>query len=495
MITSVPYKPLYLGPAYNPIIWSVISSKVNTTDFKYVFDIYVDSVKILRIKQRANPSGHGMLDVSTIMQGQLDSNNPLAPITQGETSIDFINADFFQDNQFMSKHVFVKVGEEYTTNGVSNIYIGTADQIGVPAFNLFSGNTTNATLPVRVWAASITDHEQQWSMQKTTASGIFGGNPFYADYIYDHGVGLSYPLNFAELEQNLFLFDKMVLSWLNWSPYPVQEKRPIYGYRYVITSPVAVVVTHDVPMITARGYSQRALCSSLVGATLDSKFDLVHVLASPADIATAIAALTGQSPIAIDAGWKIQITGHENAGSGSCTFGEAVTETVTINVVEYCDNPLYERVRLSWFNTLGGRDYCNFTMFDEKTISTKQDVYAQEQMDWSISRPVPALNDSVIIRNLGVRGGNKSLNKVVTTTRKIQTDWLTQDQVNQLEGLQKSVQVLAYIHEPGSTLSDYYAYTCQVSNAAYTTKNIRQQKLVQVTFDLTYVMSQNMQNL
>jgi hypothetical protein len=248
-------------------------------------------------------------------------------------------------------------------------------------------------------------------------------------------------------------------------------------------------------MITARGYSQRATGTSLVGTTLAARYDLVHVLASPADLVTAISSMIGQAPLAIGPGWTIEITGHTNAGDGSQTFGAAITETVTINVVEYCAAPLYERVRLSWFNSLGGRDYCNFTMFDEKTINTKQDTYAQEQMDWSAAKPVPALNDSLIIRNLGVRGGNKALNKVVTTTRKIQTDWLTQDQVNQLEGLQKSVQVLAYIHDTNNTLSDYYAYTCQVSNAAYTTKNIRQQKLVQVTFDLTYVMSQNMQNL
>ena len=494
MITSVTYKPLYLGPAYNPIIWSVLSSKVNNTDFKYVFDIYVDGVKINRIKQRANPTGYGMLDISTIMQGQLDSNNPLAPITQGETSIDWANAKFFQDNSFMSKHVYLKAGEEYTTNGVSNIYIGTADQIGDPSYALYSGNSTLTTIPVQVWAASITDHEQQWSMQNTTESGIFGGNPFGGNTFYDHGVELSHPLNFNTLEQDLYEFDKMTLSWLNWSPYPTREQRPIYGFTFTFTSPVGTEYSWDVPMITQTGYAQRALCSSTVNTTLDAKYDIVHVLASPKDLAAAMSARIQQPALPVGPGWTIEITGHSNAADGSCTFGDAITETVKINVVEYCA-PLYERVRLSWFNSLGGRDYWNFTMFDEKTINTKQDTYAQEQMDWSSARPVPSLNDSLIIRNLGVRGGNKALNKVITTTRKIQTDWLTQEQVNLLEGLQKSVQVLAYIHDPNNSLSDYYAYTCQVSNAAYTTKNIRQQKLVQVTFDLTYVMSQNMQNL
>jgi hypothetical protein len=494
MITSVTYKPLYLGPAYNPIIWSVLSSKVNNTDFKYVFDIYIDGIYTNRIKQRANPTGYGMLDISTIMQGQLDSNAPTSPITQGETSIDWANAKFFQDNQFMSKHVYLKVGEEYTANGVTNIYIGTADQVGNPAYALYSGNSTLTNIPIQVFAASITDHEQQWSMQDPTESGIFGGNPFNGNVVYDHGIDLSHPLNFNSLEQDLYVFDKMTLSWLNWSPYPTREKRPIYGFTFTFTDPLLNEYSWQVPMMTARGYAQRAACTSTVNTTLDARYDLVHVLASPADLVTAISSMIGQPPLAIGPGWKIKIVGNTNASDGSCTFGAEITETVNINVVEYCA-PLYERVRLSWFNSLGGRDYWNFTMFDEKTINTKQDTYAQEQMDWSSSRPVPQLNDSPIIRNLGVRGGNKALNKVVTTTRKIQTDWLTQEQVNLLEGLQKSVQVLAYIHDDNNSLSDYYAYTCQVSNAAYTTKNIRQQKLVQVTFDLTYVMSQNMQNL
>jgi hypothetical protein len=459
-----------------------------------VFDIYVDGIKINRIKQRANPTGYGMLDISTIMQGQLDSNNPLAPITQGETSIDWNTGKFYQDNSFMSKHVYLKVGEEYTTNGVSNIYIGTADQIGEPAYALYSGNVTLTNLPIQVWAASITDHEQQWSMQNTTGSGIFGSNPFDNNVVYDHGIALSHPLNFNKLEQDLYVFDKMTLSWLNWTPYRSREKRPIYGFTFTFTSPVGNEYTWQVPMMTARGYAQRAICSSTVNTTLDAKYDLVHVLASPADLATAISNMIQQPALPVGPGWTIEIVGNTNASDGSCTFGAAITETVKINVVDYC-TPLYERVRLSWFNSLGGRDYYNFTMFDEKTINTKQDTYAQEQMDWSSARPVPSLNNSPIIRNLGVKGGNKTLNKTITTTRKIQTDWLTQEEVNLLEGLQKSVQVLAYIHDPNNTLSDYYAYTCQVSNAGYTIKNVRQQKLIQMTFDLTYSMGQNMQNL
>jgi hypothetical protein len=89
----------------------------------------------------------------------------------------------------------------------------------------------------------------------------------------------------------------------------------------------------------------------------------------------------------------------------------------------------------------------------------------------------------------------KPFNKTVDTVYKIETDWLTQDQVALLEGLQKSPQVVAYIHDDINTLSDYYGYTAMVSNASYTIKNIRQQKMVQATFDLKLVSTQKIQNL
>ena len=89
MITQVTYRPAYLAGAYNPIIWSCFSDKILQPDFKYVFDVYQNGVKILRLKQRPNPSGHGMVDISQIAQGYLQVNNPNAPLVQVETTIDY----------------------------------------------------------------------------------------------------------------------------------------------------------------------------------------------------------------------------------------------------------------------------------------------------------------------------------------------------------------------------------------------------------------------
>ena len=490
MIVTVSYKPTVLSPAYNPIIWSVLSNKTSNTDFKYVFDIYIDDIKVNTIKQRANPSGYGMIDVSSLVQAYLDSTNPSAQLTQGETSIDWTTGQVFADNYLMSRKVYLKVGEEYTFQGITAVYNGINDQIGNPAYVLNSGNTEVANTPVLTWSASMEDHEQQWNMQQTTGSGIFGGNPFDLDINYDHNIDLAYPLNYNSLTQNLYQFDKMVLSWLNITPNSESSQNgPIYGFRYTLTDSNDVTHEYDRPMITAYGFSQRANCASLITNVLNYRYGLVHVLASPDNVIESLN-YTGADPIV-----KIEIQGFKQATQGLCDFGDACTEKVTINIQDYCPNPLYERVRLSWYNTLGGRDYMNFTMFDEKSIATKQELYDQEQMNWNLSTPVPLLNSTPPINNLGIRGGTKSYNKDVTTTRKIMTDWLTQEEVELLEGLQKSPQVMAYLHDPNNPLSDDYPYTVNVVNTSYTTKNVRQVKLVQATIDIQYVMKQKIQNL
>jgi hypothetical protein len=492
-ITSVPYKPVWISPAYNPIIWSVSSSKVNSVDFKYVFDIYQvgNATPIQRIKQRANPAGFGMIDISTLVQGYIDSSNRDAAMTQGELTIDYDNSKVYSDNNLMSQKYFIKVGEEYTFNGVTQIYNGQTDTAGEPAFLLYSGNTQNGNLttPVTIFCASMTDLEQQWQMRSTFQSGIFGGNPFDANTNYDHNVGLAHPLNYAPLTQSIYQFDNAVLSYLNWAPISSgSQPYTIFGFRFKrLAANGTIVNTNDVPMLTSTGFGQREICTNTVGTTLDSKFSLVHVLASPDKLAQAL----GWSPIT--AGQTISIQGYNQ--STDCNFSTPATLESQFQILEYC-TPLYPRVRLSWFNTLAGRDYMNFTMFTEKTINTTQSNYNQEQIDYSSALPVPvAQPNTVPFGNASIIGGTKPYAKQAETTYAIQTDWLTQDQVNLLEGLVKSPQVLCYIKDPNNTQADLIPYNCVVTNTSYTTKNVRQTKLVQGTFTVKLATTQNLQTI
>jgi hypothetical protein len=505
-ITSVPYKPQWISPAYNPIVWSVLSTKVNSTDFKYVFDIYEvgNATPIQRIKQRANPTGYGMIDISTLVQGYIDSSNVNSAMTQGELTIEYTANKVFADNNLMSKKYFVKVGEEYTLNGVTQIYNGVTDTAGAPNFLLYSGNTQmgNTTTPVTVFCATLTDMEQQWQMKNTTASGVFGnfnntvrsGNPFNGNTIYDKNYGLAHPLNFAELEQDVYAFDNTVLSYINWSPLTnnTTDQYVIFGFRFKRLNAAGTVIdTVDRPMTLQYGFAQKTNCSDIIMTTLDAKYALVHVLASPDKLATAL----GWS--AIQPGQTISIQGFSqlNPSGGDCTFGAAVTAESKFHIQEYCV-PLYPRVRLSWFNTLGGRDYMNFTMFTEKSINTSQSNYSQEQLNYSGATPVPSGQPYASpYGNTSVKGGNKPYAKQSETMYSIQTDWLLQDQVDVLEGLVKSPQVLAYIKDANNLLADDIPYNCIITNTNYTTKNVRQTKMVQGTFTVKLTIPQSIQTL
>jgi hypothetical protein len=147
---------------------------------------------------------------------------------------------------------------------------------------------------------------------------------------------------------------------------------------------------------------------------------------------------------------------------------------------------MYPRIRVSWLNSLGGRDYWNFTKFYEKTTDSPDSKYFQTPLNWSAALPVSTTGNKT---QNWIRGGNKSYNKMVTQTYSIQSDWLLQDDVDLLAGIAESPQVWIYI---GDTTTPY---TVNVSNATYTYKNVEQTKMVQASYDLTYTKVQQKQNM
>jgi hypothetical protein len=119
-------------------------------------------------------------------------------------------------------------------------------------------------------------------------------------------------------------------------------------------------------------------------------------------------------------------------------------------------------------------------------------------MQWSSLKPVQT-GVTYPINNLGIAGGDKIYNKQAKTTYKIMTDWLDQEQADLLESLIKSPQVVAYIHDGNDSpftpgFGNEFAYTVNVKQNSYATKNVRQLKLVQGTFDIEVALQQKLQN-
>jgi hypothetical protein len=212
----------------------------------------------------------------------------------------------------------------------------------------------------------------------------------------------------------------------------------------------------------------------------------VHVVYSPTQLATLLSQ-------ALAVGWKVIIQGHTYSNYSTCTLGSAITQPITVNIKEYCE-PLYPRVRVSWLNEWGGRDYYNFTMFAEKITSTEESTYTQNQVNWSGAVPVPQLTSTYPpMSTLPTQGGDKIFNKTASTSWKVMTDWLSQEEVALLDGLQKSPQVIAYIYDE-TGIANYFPFSCKVTGKSYANKLVKQNKLTQVTFDLNLNSVQALQN-
>ena len=478
MITTINYAPSYLQGVYNPIIWSVTSNQIAQPNFSYVFDVYINGTFEIRLKVKPNPSGAGMIDVSQICQSYL--KNDRIPETVINTTT-FLH--LFADNTNSSLHLLVKAGEEY--GGILYDGNGTA---GEPDYNLWARTIqTHFDIPVHVWNSSLPFQQQQDGMSNGYLySGGYGLLPSQT-ITYDWGNALqnntlAYPLSYAPLKQNVYYNDLNVLSFINWSQYPNDLDDSYIAYcvlNYYDQYGNPIVTGLPISVDSGTGYLQKGQCSDVVTTQLDAEFDILHVQCRLASLIEMINVYAGGSYV-MTAGEYIEVQMYSHANGSGCTEDLPLTQISRFTMLEDCDN-LYTRVRLSWLNELGGRDYMNFTAFMEKDTTTSNSNYYQEIMNWSALKPV---NENVTNPNfnLQTKGGDVIYNKQASTAWTLNTDWLTQDEVNLLEGLQKSSNVIAYFNDtPYNVL---VPKSVRIGQTSYKTKNVKQVKLVQGEFEI-----------
>lgn len=461
-ITNVYFQPKIWSSGYNPIVWSVGSDKATQTDMKFVFDVFVNAatgatVSTYRIKQRPNPAGAGMIDVSTLVQPylQLTNYNPELVATQYSQS----------PISFASMHV--KVGEEYLSNGAQTIFNGYG-ATGAPGYFLSPYGATGSF--VRTIPSALTFNEQMGIMNATTTY-----NPFWSTYIMD---GNGKYLSLEPGNRSVRLTDRHTLSFLNrWDALPTYGSfaSSILGIRVTTyTSTGAVLGSNNYDNTTTNGGGPQT--NSIYTSTTESRqTDLLSFRCGPIDLNLTSSSMAYYT---VTAFMKL-------AATSDPTYTYVASEVVRFDIDRECED-LYKNVRLSWLNSLGGRDYYNFKMFYEKTTTSTQEVYNQFPLNWSASSPVVA---STTENNYN-RGGDKIFSKSVNTNFQIQSDWLTQDYVDYLAGIPESSSVWAYIGDDSSI-----PYTVVIENVDYTYKNVMQTKLVQATFTCRYTKNQVKQNL
>jgi hypothetical protein len=478
MITTINYAPSYLQGTYNPIIWSVTSDQINQLNFSYVFDVYINGTFEIRLKVKPNPAGAGMVDISQICQAYL-KNDRIPETTINTTS----QSHIFADNTNSSLHLFLKVGEEYG----GTIYDGSG-AAGEPDYELWARTTQNHfDIPVHVWNSSLEFRLQQDGMSNgILLSGGYGLLPS-RNFTYDWGDAISnntlaYPLNYAPLKQKVYYNDMNVLSYINWTQYPANLDDCYIAFlvlNYYDQFGNVIVSNLPISVDAIAGYYQKSVCSDVITTQLTAEFDIIHVQCRLASLIELINIYTGQANV-MGPNEYIEVQMFNHAVGNGCVEYQPLTQITRLTMLGDCDT-LYTRVRLSWLNDLGGRDYMNFTAFMEKDTTTTNDNYYQESMNWSSLKPVTE-NVTNPNFNLQTKGGEVIYNKQAMTSWTLNTDWLTQDEVNLLEGLQKSSNVIAYFNDnPYNVL---VPYSVRIGQTSYKTKNIKQVKLVQGEFEI-----------
>lgn len=585
-ISQVAYRPKRWSSGYNPIVWSVNSTQTTQPDFKYVFDVTVNGATgdpgyTYRIKQRPNPSGYGMIDVSTLVQPfiNLSLYNPE------------INSSQYYRNGDLLPFVHVKAGEEYVSSGALTIFNGKG-ATGSPDFLLDPFETTGQ--PVRVIPSALDYYTQMEIMQFTTPEITDPGskatltisfnklsdwqfpqvNVLTADMPGPIALSASFPITVTPYTFTDNFYDaeiKPVLLASNWNTYFDIDDTGITAEQIVLVLRAKIVGTsRNLTNITAGAPAPDDVIN--IDSYVDGTNSIININPFWRDYimdgngkfltrepGTRQVRLTDRHTLTFlnqwddadpqrsssilgiwvktynSAGTLISTTPYYNTadnGGGpqintsytsitenrisdflsfkcgpvdlnitnpnvayytvqafrkvtsAITPDYPASELITFNIQDECQD-LYQNVRLSWLNDLGGRDYYNFNMFYEKTTSATFSTYNQNELNWGGISPVTTTGQDVPIFN---RGGDKIYNKTITTKFEIQSDWLTQDYVDYLSGVADSPSVWAYIGD------DYnIPHTVVIDNTTYTYKTVKQTKLVQATFECRLTKTQNRQ--
>ena len=463
MITAVNFKPHYWSPAYNPIVYSCTSDLASSTDMVYIFEVFVNGATAANatIRQRPNPSGVGMLDISAILQPYLD-------LTLYSVENDYYPYMFGNSADILAT-VEILVGEQYENNTGAIVTEDGYGNVGQPAFPLV--NEENAGSTVLVIPAALPYQTAISNMASTT------NYVFWSDYIMDtNGKFLSQDAT----TRYVYDYDYSTLSFLNWNNAGSSFNYAVQLIQYKQYDAAGTLLrTDNLQNTTLIGGGPQSL-PNYTSQSFNRSTTQLSVKTGPKNLKTQgiwdnlTASYTVQAFV-------------KSSATASTSPGTAASELITYEVQPDC-NFLYPRVRLSWLNELGGRDYWNFTMFYQKVTNSPGSEYFQTPLNWSGTRPV-AVNgvDSNLAPNY-MRGGSKSFNKTVTETMEVQTDWLTQDQVDFLGYISQSPDVLAYIGDTATPL------TVKVLTIDYAYRLVKQVKLIQATYNLQYTKVQQKQN-
>ncbi|MFZ9876126.1 MAG: hypothetical protein ACO3EY_03605 [Candidatus Nanopelagicales bacterium] len=507
-------------------------------DFSYVFDVYIDGVYVNRFIQRPNPAGAGMIDVSSMIDPYLEIGN-----FANEVGVPSSQPWKMGSNAICNVKIYA--GEQYRLDPKQtypDTYEGISDAQGNPAYPLgaqsfyddLDPTDDDDILPVFCLPASLdwAKQQQHLGVQATGPTDYYGTFGYMAPYVLKNdsiypstscaGPGLflsqaprivdggawqitnvspSYNINTDALEYDrytvTFLNRNPVYEYFQGSPSLLQETSPKVAWFnfYSATGNIGDIVVGNYQVDDnddILGGGPRYSCGDSITTSGTGSYSVLNnkeflsLRVGPKDLEDQnVFTNLGQVPEY----YTVQLYNSLNI-TGSCGYTGSptvpVSELLTINIVEDCYSYLYPRARVVWLNSLGGRDYWNFTMKAEETVDASQQTFYQTEIDWSSTTPVVLSGDTT---QNWLRGGVHQYNKAVKRKWTITSDFLTQEQVEFLKGIVMSPQTWVYIGQ------EDFPYTCTVTEQSYTVKTIKQVKLFTANFNLEFSTEQSMQNI
>ena len=163
MAITIETAPNYFNCYVQDTMWHVVSSNHSSIpDFKYVFDVYVDGVQKIRVKQYPEPgTTYGYFDAGAIVRNSMEYNwfDP-----------SLIHQDFDINKRFKIDYN-VRYGEEYS---------------GTTTLNLASGTTTaynfRPDLFKRKATQIIADFENKFYTERSKIVNVDFNNNFFIPY-------------------------------------------------------------------------------------------------------------------------------------------------------------------------------------------------------------------------------------------------------------------------------------------------------------------------
>lgn len=393
MSLSLNTTPTGIDPVYNPINFMVSATNSNTSNFKYIFDLYSGTTQsattynlLSTIKLNPRPNGSCQYNPARILEsicsadlliqnitGRTESNNEMKLYTLWGR--DSSNSYKFSDNAFTSfggRVGFLLLGPNPGFLSGQTIYIQ-QDLVNL-VVPQYSGQHTIYTVTTGTSYSGITTLvviDMPWISANNLSSGSISwttGTTFFSGYTFNGVLQyIDYP------SWNPTLYNALIPNGYSGSPVSFLTNQPRSGvyvrnqtdrgtasYMTNMTSSAGLVIVLIVHNLTG-GTSINFISNT--GGTLNTE-TIQHIPAGPWNLNQAV----GSDVINENTSYYTIQVNHFPFPN------YAFTEQLTYLMDQRCSK--YQTVRLQFLNRLGGWDYVNFDMVSRKTINlTKRDTF------------------------------------------------------------------------------------------------------------------------